>query len=440
MTDPVSSTVDTIQDNLDQGIFDWDVTHGELIDNNQAIAELTPQQRNEAIAQLSDDDLENWAQEINGLSGDLSASERQDLFNQLAEGLDAEQLARVVNAFEGDAGSVRDFGNAVADHASAEAKVGFVQEIQGGINGDYDVGDGHYGSAEALATGVVLGSLSNDPAALGQAIDGLSDSQLTAVLEAGLGRHYIAAGRSYSTFLDPSVTTAVLDAVAGSQDAQLKARVFEIGVEQIGTLRENTLNPVGEDGAVEQLTGSLNNIIDSDPNGVVTQLRTNFDVTGETMTAYNKELLASGNETQVRELIIQLQQGNDAQANAYRNFEQPGVAYNVGYYTGSTAAAINEITGDAEAQANMIKNIFGTAFGVAGTAGPAAGVIASVGNGITSATIDSIVSDVANDNKDVKQALYELSIPRGPDNQINADGDAYGDFNAVFAAIAEVNR
>src|SRR5690606_12518162 len=110
MSDPVDSAVNTIRDNLDQGFWDWDVSHGDLAENNSTLADLTPAQRNEVISRLSDGDLDTWADEINGSLGELSAGERQDLFNSLAQGLDAEQLARVTRAFEGHDGSIAELG------------------------------------------------------------------------------------------------------------------------------------------------------------------------------------------------------------------------------------------------------------------------------------------------------------------------------------------
>src|SRR5690606_40262333 len=245
----ISNAVDTVKDRLDQGIFDWDVTHGDLTDISRTVADLSPEERNELVSELSDDDLKNWTQEIDGLNGSLSAQERQDLFDQLAEGLDGKQLTRLVEAFDGSPGGRDALGAAVADHASPEAKVAFVEAMAGSIDADYSASQGRWGNAETAVVGNVLASLSNDPEALAQALGTLSDSQLRDVMEVGLGRTYIASPYSASTSVNPSVTAAIISGAAAVDDPALKARVFEIGSQQIGEIRDNTINPMGGDDA-----------------------------------------------------------------------------------------------------------------------------------------------------------------------------------------------
>ncbi len=428
----VSDATSTIQDNLSQGIFDWDVTHSELIENNQVVADLTPQQRNELIAGLSDDDLKNWTQEIDGWSGALSASERQELFNNLAQGLDATQLTRLVKAFEGSPGGYQALGEAVANHASADTKLAFIQATQGSIDGEYYATQGRDGNAETAVVARVLGSLANDPAQFDAAVKSLSDSQLADVIKVGLGRNHIAGPYTSTTLYEPSAALDILRGAANSSDPEVKGRVFEAGTEHLTMVEGGSADAA--------LTEGLTQIMQSDPNAVVNELQTRTDITGESLSNYIKEMLNSDRAQDVRNLLVQMQQGNDGSGNAYQNFANPETARNIGFFAGATAAAINSITGDAEDQANLLKNIFGAGFGAAGAANPAAGVIASVGNGITAIAIDDIINGVKNDNTDLKRALYELAIPRGPDGKLNMQGTGYTDFNAAYSAIAEVNR
>lgn len=180
---------------------------------------------------------------------------------------------------------------------------------------------------------------------------------------------------------------------------------------------------------------------------LVDELKSRTDLSGESLTAYLKEMLGSGNEQDVRNLLVQMQQGNDGKGNAYERFADPNLAHNLGFFAGATAAAINSIADDAESQGDLLKNIFGAGFGAAGAANPAAGVIASVGNGITSIAIDDIddiVNNVKDEKMDLKRAIFELGMPRGPDGKINPgaerDGAPRTSYDAGFAAIAEVNR
>jgi len=72
---------DSINNNLAQGLFN-DVSREELLAINTTLSELTPNQKNNVIANLSDDKLETWGSEINGLRGSLNTSEKNELYAQ----------------------------------------------------------------------------------------------------------------------------------------------------------------------------------------------------------------------------------------------------------------------------------------------------------------------------------------------------------------------
>ena len=439
MSAPLDNAESTIKDNLDQWIFDWDVTHDELTKNNQKVAELSPRERNELISRLSDDDLKNWTQEIDGLSGALTVDERDDLFRNLAAGLDGNQVTRLVNAFDGSPQGREALGNAIARHASSDAKVSFIEATKDSVNGDYSASDGRDGNVETVVLSKVLGSLSNDPARFDSAVKSLSDSQLQAVMTVGLGRQHIVDFSGRTAGMDiyrSSASLHILEGAARSSDPEIKGRVFEAATGQFQMLEGGTMD--------QPFTDAVTKLVQSDPVALVDELKGRTDLSGRSLTAYMKEMLTSGNEHEVRNLMVQMQQGSDGKGNAYERFADPNLAHNLGFFAGATAAAINSISDDAESQADLLKNVFGAGFGAAGAANPAAGVIASVGNGITSIAIDDIVDDVKEENMDLKRALFELGMPRGPDGKINpgplGDGAPRTSYDAGFSAIAEVNR
>ena len=152
----VDAAVDRVRSNLKQDFFDWDVTEKELKDNNQALKELSPAQRNEAIGKLSDDELKHWADETKGLNSPLKADDRRDLLNMLAQDLDAQQLGRAAKAF-----GVEDMAGAVSSHGSPQQKLDFIKSLQGDANADLlrawvEQGAALYvcGSLEGMAPGV----------------------------------------------------------------------------------------------------------------------------------------------------------------------------------------------------------------------------------------------------------------------------------------------
>lgn len=425
----VSGAVDTIRDRMSYGVFDWVVSDQDVRDSMAALAELSPEERNEAISRLDDKALER----LTGNAEDMSASERQDVYNRLVEGLDGEQLSRLARTFGGNDRIGRvDFANAVASHASTEAKLAFIEATKDSIDGEYSAMQGQDGNPETLAIAKVLASLSGDQAAFDTAVKSLSESQLEDVIAVGLGRNYYPAYTTGTYSFDPSAALGIIGAATNSTDPQVKGAVFEAA-----TSHFNTVDGLAPDNTYRDAITSL---IKSDPNGLVNELQSRTDLTGSSLADYAREMLDSGKESELRELIIQMQQGNDGQGNAFDNFSDPAFARNLGFLTGSIAAAINSITDDAEAQADLLKNIFGTAFGAGGAANPASGVVASVGNGITSTVIDGIIDGVKDGNKDLKQALYELAIPRDANGSVNMTGTGYDAFNASYAAVAEVNR
>lgn len=426
----VNGTVDTIRDRMSYGAFDWVISDNDVRESMSALAELSPSERNEVISQLDDEALGR----LTGNAEELSASERQDVYNKLVEGLDGDQLSRLAKTFGGDNRIGRvDFANAVASHASTDAKIAFITATKDSINGEYSATQGQDGNPETLAIAKVLASLSNDQTAFDSAVKSLSEGQLEDVIAVGLGRnYYVAPGTAGSYSFDPSAALGIINAAKNSTDLQVKGAVFEAATKHF-----NTVDGLGPDNSYRD---AITNLIKSDPNGLVNELQSRTDLTGSSLVDYTKEMLQSGKEQDLRNLLVQMQQGDDGKGNAFDNFSDPAFARNLGFLTGSIAAAINSITDDAQSQADLLKNIFGTAFGAGGAANPAAGVIASVGNGITSVTIDGIIDSVKEGNKDLKQALYELAIPRAPDGSVNMTGTGYDAFNASYAAVAEVNR
>lgn len=97
--DPVQTAVDRINDALSESATDWDVGHGDLMEARDALNGLTPQQVDRVVGRLSDDTLRHWNGEMNGIRGALSADEKRDQFNFLAQNLGPDQLARVSQQF-----------------------------------------------------------------------------------------------------------------------------------------------------------------------------------------------------------------------------------------------------------------------------------------------------------------------------------------------------
>lgn len=262
----VDSAVSLTKDRLEQGIFDWDVSKGDLDDITGAINGLSPQERNEFISKLSDDDIKNWTQEIDGLSGSLSANERADVFNKLAEGMDATQMARFVKAFDGSPGGRSALADAVASHGSIEAKTGFIEATKGSIDGEYSATQGTWGNAETAAIGKILASLDGDPAAFEQAVGSLSQDQLQDVMSVAMGRRYIVdfSGRTAgTTSYDPSALTGILKAAEGT-DLATRTAVFEAAMPQLKTMQGDNVGMFGAESFVDGVAQAMGQVLTRD--------------------------------------------------------------------------------------------------------------------------------------------------------------------------------
>jgi hypothetical protein len=199
---------------------------------------------------LSDDELKNWTQEIDGLNGALSFEERQNLFNQIAEGMDATQMTRFVQTFDGSPLGRGALADAVAGHGSTEAKAGFIEATKGDIHGEYNARQGNWGNAQTAAIGTVLANLGDNPAAFERAVGSLGKEQLQDVMAVAMGRRYIAdfSGMTAGgTGYDPSALIDILKAAEGS-GLTTRTKVFEAAMPQLKTMQ-------GDSGAKSSVDG-----------------------------------------------------------------------------------------------------------------------------------------------------------------------------------------
>jgi len=449
----VDTAVNTVHNRLHEDFWHWDVNHDDLTDINRAVNELSPPERNELISRLSDDDLKRWTEEIDGMNGSLTVDERQDLFNKLAEGLDGAQLAKLAKAFDGSPDGREALGQAVAEKFSPEAKAAFIEANMDSIDSQYNSVTGRYGNAETVVMADVLSSLSSDQANFDKAIKSLAahnPKALKDIMAVGLGRANIAdptGSTAGADVFNPSATLGIINAAASSKDPQVKALVFKAATAQYKDVEGLTAENSYWNATTNSYRDAITKLVQSDPNGLVTELRTRTDITGNSLSVYAKEMLKETMKEMLkpgmtedqrnqlsrdlRNLLIQMQQGNDKQGNAYNNFSDPAYARNLGFFAGAINAGLNSIADDAETQGKLLDTIFGTGFGAAG---------ASIGNAITSKIIDDNVDDVKKNAKDLKSAMYDLAIPRNSENETNQAGTGYDAFNAAFAAIAELQR
>lgn len=248
----VDAVVDRVRNNLNEHFLDWDVTESELKDNNQALKELSPAERNEAISKLSDDELRHWADETTGLNSPLNADDRRDLLNGFAADLDTTQLARVSRAF-----GVQDVAASVASHAPADKKVDFIKGLQADADGSavhdfsvFGVSQTTYGNDNAHAIGQVLASLKDSPGQFRSAVQSLDQAgKLDDVMAAAAGQQITtvvqnspgAVSSTTVSFSDKTLQDILAGAAAlPATDLPTRTTVFKAVAPQLEAMQQST--------------------------------------------------------------------------------------------------------------------------------------------------------------------------------------------------------
>jgi len=138
--DKVDEAGKKINSLLSQSWKDWDVTANDLKQVNQVIGNLSADEKNEVVSNLSDDVLQTWGKELDGAIGGLSVDERNDLFTDLAQDLDADQLVRLSTNFGDDHQPM--LAEAVQNQADASTRTQFVEGVQRAAADNMETPDG----------------------------------------------------------------------------------------------------------------------------------------------------------------------------------------------------------------------------------------------------------------------------------------------------------
>jgi len=405
---------------------------------------LPPSKADQVLSKLSSSDLNKWAGEVNGGgvlgAQGLSQGEKKDLFNLFAKDLDGTQLARASNSF-GNRDDVISLGQSVAQYATPEAKVEYIQQLAPQTTGNAsDFQNGllsqtvFTSNAQATAVGNVIASLKGNAQAIDKAVGSLDNTQLQAVTQAAENQtstHTTGDEGPSLIQTDARPLHAILSAVATSNDAATKARGFEAGANALTDIQDTNqpLRPnIGAAGDAKLVEQGLTDILNSDTRGVTDRLNTK-DASGHSLATYLKQVVTenpSANNGIIGGQIAQLQGAgtgmtagkfigtavHDASgAPYYRNAE------NLGYYSGAVQAAIRSKTSDAKTQGDIVNNIFSTAINVATapvSLSPGGKIGVAAFSGVTSEVVRETVNSIAAGNTKLQSAFSELALPRDP--------------------------
>ncbi len=438
---------------------------------------LSPADANATIHNLAHTgDLDTLAKDLLGGGsyfgrGALSTTERGRFLADMAGKLDGKALADLSGALartdreSGGHQYVAELGEAVAAHASPKAKLDYIRALSAKTTdqpsyNQLSIGGAaiNYSDAEAVAVGDVLGSMRGAQAA--QAFAALTPVQTRAVLTSAIeGKQSISGslmpgGGSTSVLTyNASRFDRIMDAAASTGDARLKANVFDAGVSTLRSVRDTNsifggLTVIGQDATLKSMAAGLTRIVESDPNGVMGHLaydRKTFD--GGAFSTYAKEMLQSGQQAGLGNIMAHLQLGNDLQGNAITRFEATApspsgdirhpTADALGYFVGAVYKASESISSDVRAQQDMATAVIKTALTVIDKSklgGPAAGTAASIAKEWVSYAARAAIADPGNS---AATQWERASLPIDPKTDQLAVGDAS---RTLFGHVIEETR
>lgn len=467
MADPVTDAANSISKSLETGFLN-PVSNDDIKSAVGQITNLPAAEANQLIDRLeSSGQLDRIADEVNDGSwfgnGGLSADERRAFFTDMAGKLSGENLAALSESFSrtdgggGEFGAVTDLSKEIATHASPQTRVDYISAMKPQVDGE-SYTDTYFGGAvnhdtdaQAAAVGNVLGSLRGSYAeagfnAIGDRLPHVLTTATDGELRTGMGGHATATW-------DAQGYRNIMDAAASMGDADLKARVFDAGVDTLKSVRDTNsvfggLTVMGKDDALRTMTDGLTAVVNSDTTGVMTELTYNRETAdGSSFASYAKEMLNQDRGAELGQQMARLQLGNDENGDPIQRLDEtvtvPGTdqerrpnAGALGYFVGATYAATASITKDVADQRAMATSVLDSALAIvdkAARANPVAGAVASVAKEWTHYAINQAISDP---NADAATRLENAALPvNSQTGELGVGDDVLSAFEDTLASV-----
>jgi hypothetical protein len=431
----VDSAVAEIKDVMkDGGWTEDDLTNGELKQIAGIMKGLNKDEANQVMSKLSDAEVNKITDEMDssgiGNFNGLSKTEKQDFVGDLAGKLDSTQFGRVAKAFD----DPQEIADVVAAKGTTDAKIGFIDAYKDSASSaaqpgawyeNIGVSTTKFGNESARAIGTVLGSLGNDSEGLKRAIGStdsktgeftpglLSREQLRTVVDASMEQSStIVASQggaslpSYSFRSDK--LNNILDAVATSKDAGLKAEVFTAASQSLGKVQgvggflTPSANSHKEAAAISDHMGSL---LKTDTRGIINKLEAD-DPSGNALTPFTRQQLADGKTDNLQNMVKELRNGPKGDAAQY--LKDPQHAQDLGYALGAVASGLKSLDKSAKAEAEILNKLLG--FGISRIPGGVSDVISFA----SETAVKNTVGEVSKGAKAAPLAFYELMVKGMP--------------------------
>lgn len=435
--DPVNAAVERINSALSEGFTDWDVGHGDLMDARAALDGLSPTQVNEVIGRLSDETLQSWNGEMNGLRGGLSAGEKTDQLNFLAQNLAPDQLARVSQQFRYGQ-DAQAFATAVGRHRDGNTVGDFAQRVLSTPDRDTATAWNNNAGLAANAVGEM-----NSAGRLNAALSALSPDQRARMLNETV---WTPKGVEATAF------NKVTDAIARHGTLAQRTEAFTTIAQHNAEFRDDLGKVPFSSQDMPALTtpyNAMRTLFDRDPRGT-TELMSTQQAGMRPLTNFLEVAVIRGDVKQVGEWGADVRRGTaipgtdqsdlarfnhdfnrDPNGSDYRNAALSGA------FTGAAMAAAINVNADAGKRQELAMSLVTGGISTAASAIPVGGQIAvGVGSTIGQPVAKSIMEEAGKGREDFFNAIGEAGVPRDADGALPGIGT--GGRVAFNAAVSEV--
>jgi len=435
--DPVGAAVNRIETALSEGITDWDVGHGDLMDARAALNGLTPGQVNEVVSRLSDETLQNWNGEMNGLRGGLTQGEKSDQLNFLAHNLAPDQLARVSQQFRYGQ-DAQSFATAVGRSRDANTVGDFAHRALSTPDRDTATAWNNNATLAANAVGEM-----NTAGKLNAALSHLPADQRAQMLN---GTVWTPKG------VEPAAFDKVTDAITRHGTLAQRTEAFTIIAEHNAEFRDglSTMPFSSQDvPALNTPYAAMRDLFATDPRGM-TQLMSVRQPGMQSLTNFLEVAVIKGDTKQVGQWSAEVRRGQEIPganqsdfARFNHDFDRDPNASNhrnaalSGAFTGAAMAAAINVNADAGKRQELAMSLVTGGISTAASAIPVGGQIAvGVGSTIGQPVVKSILDQAGKGREDFFNAIRDAGIPRNGQGALPEIGT--GGRVAFNAAVSEV--
>lgn len=435
--DPVQTAVDRIEEALSEGVTDWDVGHGDLLDARAALNGLTPEQVDQVVGRLSDDTLRHWNSEMNGLRGGLDANEKRDQLNFLAQNLGADQLARVSQQFR-FGGDAQQFATAIGKFRDSATVGAFASRVLSTPDRDTATAWNNNANLAANAVGEM-----NTAGKLRNALGSLSPQQRARMLTetdwAPKGVETTAFNKLTSAIARHGTLAQRTEAFTTISTANAKFR------DDLGKV------PFGSQDypALDAPYAAMRSLFQTDPRGM-TALMADARPGMQPLTDFLEVAVIKGDFREVGQWGAAIRNGEaipgadqsasarfgydfnrDPNGSDYRNAALSGA------FTGAAMAAAINVNADAGKRQDLAISLVTGGLSTAAAALPVGGQIAvGAGSAIGQPVVKALLDEAGQGRQDFFNAIGEAGMPRGADGSLPPIGG--GGRVAFNAAVSEV--